>query len=112
MLRSGLSRIILTKKEEVAQALSEIVHRADAFYLTGSSIIGETVPIIVDIANKAKVITITHLDDLVEKGALIGGVRESLSCWTSCREKGSKDFEGREAFIYSYRNWEKTGFDY
>ena len=64
--------IILTKKEEVAQALSEIVHRADAFYLTGSSIIGETVPIIVDIANKAKVITITHLDDLVEKGALIG----------------------------------------
>ena len=41
-------------------------------YLTGSSIIGETVPTIVDIANKAKVVTISHLDDLVEKGALLG----------------------------------------
>lgn len=29
-------------------------------------------PLIVDIANKAHVIAITHLDDLVEKGALLG----------------------------------------
>lgn len=64
--------IILNKKEEVAQALAAVAHTADAMYLTGSSIIGETVPVIVDIANKAKVVTITHLDDLVEKGALLG----------------------------------------
>jgi putative ABC transport system substrate-binding protein len=64
--------IILTKKEEVVQTLSEVVHASDAMYLTGSSIIGLTVPIIVDMANKSKVVTITHLDDLVEKGALLG----------------------------------------
>lgn len=64
--------IILTKKEEVAQSLSKVVHTADVFYLTGSSVVGETVPIIGDTANKAKVITITHLDDLVEKGVLLG----------------------------------------
>ncbi len=64
--------IILTNKEEVAQSLSSVVRTAGAFYLTGSSIIGETVPVIVDTANKAKVVTITHLDDLVEKGALLG----------------------------------------
>ncbi len=64
--------IILTKKEEVAETLSKIVSSVDALYLTGSSIVGETVPIIADMANKAKVITITHLDDLVENGALLG----------------------------------------
>lgn len=64
--------IILTRKEEVAEILSRIIPAADALYLTGSSIIGETVPIIADMANRAKVVTITHLDDLVDKGALLG----------------------------------------
>ncbi len=64
--------IILTKKEEVARTLSEVLPAADAMYLTGSSVIGETVPIIVDKANKTKMVTITHLDDLVNKGALLG----------------------------------------
>jgi putative ABC transport system substrate-binding protein len=64
--------IILTKEEEVAQTLREIVRTVDALYLTGSSVVGASVPIIVDIATKAKVITISHLDDLVDKGALLG----------------------------------------
>jgi putative ABC transport system substrate-binding protein len=64
--------VILASKEEVAQTLALVVHTVDAFYLTGSGIVGTTVPIIVDIANKAHVITITHLDDLVEKGVLLG----------------------------------------
>jgi putative ABC transport system substrate-binding protein len=71
--------IILTKKEEVAQILSEVIPTVDALYLTGSSIIGTTVPIIVGIANKAKVVTITHLDDLVEKGTLLGVCPNSYS---------------------------------
>jgi putative tryptophan/tyrosine transport system substrate-binding protein len=64
--------VILANKEEVAPTLSSVVHTVDAFYLTGSGIVGTTVPIIVDIANKAKVVTVSHLDDLVEKGALLG----------------------------------------
>lgn len=64
--------VILANKEEVAQALSAVVHTVDAIYLTGSGIVGTTVPIIVGIANKAHVVTITHLDDLVEKGVLLG----------------------------------------
>jgi len=62
----------LTNKEEVGQILPEVVHTADAIYLTGSSIVGETVPMVVTMANKAQVLTITHLDDLAEKGALLG----------------------------------------
>ncbi len=64
--------VILANKEDVAQTLSSVVHTVDAIYLTGSGIVGETVPIIVAIANKAHVVTVTHLDDLVEKGALLG----------------------------------------
>jgi putative tryptophan/tyrosine transport system substrate-binding protein len=64
--------VILADKEEVAPTLSSVVHTVDAFYLTGSGIVGTSVPIIVGIANKAHVVTITHLDDLVKKGALLG----------------------------------------
>jgi putative ABC transport system substrate-binding protein len=64
--------IILSKKEEVAQTLSEVVHAADAFFLTGSNVIGISVSQIVDIANKEKVVTISFLSDLVDKGALLG----------------------------------------
>lgn len=64
--------IILSKKEEVASALAGVVPAVDAMYLTGSSIVGATVPIIVDMANKAKVATITPLADVVDKGALLG----------------------------------------
>jgi putative ABC transport system substrate-binding protein len=64
--------VILADKEEVARIVSSVAPTVDAFYLSGSAVIGTTVPTIVDIANKAHVITISHLDDLVEKGALLG----------------------------------------
>ena len=52
--------------------MPEAVRVADAIYLTGSSIIGTAVPLIVEEANRSKVITVTHLDDLVQKGVLLG----------------------------------------
>lgn len=71
--------VILGRPEEVPQALSEVVQAADAIYLTGSSIVSATLAQIVDTANRGKVVTITHLDDLVEGGALLGvGVNSYL----------------------------------
>ena len=64
--------VILTNKEDVVRLLPEVARTTDAIYLTGSSVVGATVPIIVDTANKANVVTITHLDDLAEKGTLLG----------------------------------------
>ncbi len=86
--------IILSKKEETAQALAAVAHTIDAMYLTGSSIIGETVPVIVDIANKAKVVTITHLDDLVEKGALLGVCTNSYLVGRLAGKKAVKILKG------------------
>lgn len=62
----------LTKKEEVAQLLPEVLRVADALYITGSNLVNSQIQLIIDLSAKAKVITLTHLDDLVVKGALIG----------------------------------------
>jgi putative ABC transport system substrate-binding protein len=80
--------------EEVDKILMEVVHTADAIYLTGSSIIGLTTPLIVDIANKEKVITITHLEDLVDKGALLGVCVNSYREGLLAGEKAVKILKG------------------
>lgn len=62
----------LTKKEEIAQLLPEVLRSADALFITGSDLASNQVATIVDMACKAKVVTITHLEDLVVKGVLLG----------------------------------------
>jgi putative ABC transport system substrate-binding protein len=61
----------LSKKEDIGTILPEAVGGVDAFLLTGSAIVGENVAAIVDIASKSRVITVSHLDDLAEKGVLL-----------------------------------------
>jgi putative ABC transport system substrate-binding protein len=62
----------LTKKEEIALLLPEVLRSADAIFITGSNLVNSQLLTIVDMATKAKVITITHLEDLVVKGVLLG----------------------------------------
>jgi putative ABC transport system substrate-binding protein len=88
--------IILTNKEEVAQTVAGFVNSVDAIYLTGSTIIGGAVPAIVDIANKARVITITHLDDLVEQGALLGVCANSPRLGRLAGEKAVRILQGAQ----------------
>jgi len=77
--------IIISTKEDLALMMPEAVRVADAIYLTGSSFIGNAVPFIVEEANRSKVITVTHLDDLVQKGALLG---MGVDSYTSGRQAG------------------------
>jgi putative tryptophan/tyrosine transport system substrate-binding protein len=64
--------IIIASKEDLTRMIPEAVRVADAIFLTGSSVIGNSVPFIVEKANSVKIVTVTHLDDLVRKGALLG----------------------------------------
>jgi putative ABC transport system substrate-binding protein len=64
--------VILSEKEEVTKTLASVVRAVDAIYITGATIIGATVPEIIEMTNSAQVVTITHLPDYVEKGVLIG----------------------------------------
>ena len=77
--------IIIASREDLTLMMPEAVRVADAIYLTGSSIIGNAVPFIVEMANKSKVITVSHLDDLVQKGALLG---MGVDSYTSGRQAG------------------------
>lgn len=86
--------VILNKKEEVAEILSIIAPTVDAIYLTGSMIVSGTVPTIVEIANKSKVVTITHIDDLVEKGALMGICTNSYQLGTLAGKKAVMILKG------------------
>lgn len=62
----------ITDKEGMSRILSEVVRTTDAIYVTGSVLINSQIPMIVEKATKGKVITVTHLEDLVEKGVLLG----------------------------------------
>lgn len=67
----------LTKKEEVGQILPDVVRTCDALYVTGSNLVNSQIAEIVKMATKANVVTITHLDDLVAKGVLLGVCSDS-----------------------------------
>ena len=64
--------VIISREEEVIPLLQVVVPAVDAIYLSGSRIVSKQVSVIVDMATKARVITITHRDDLVDRGVLLG----------------------------------------
>ncbi len=84
----------LTRKEEVASVMSEVVNRANAVYLSGSSIVGDSLSTIVDIATKAKVVTVTHLQDHAEKGVLLGVSADPRSVGQLAGTKAVKVLKG------------------
>jgi len=88
--------VSLSKPEDVPQLLPEVVRSVDALYLTGSSVVGEAAPTIVDIANKARVVTITHLDDLMDKGALLGICGNSYLQGRLAGKKATQVLRGRK----------------
>ncbi len=84
----------LTSKEMVSSIMSDVTSASDAIYLSGSNIVGDSVAAIVDIATKAKVITVTHLDDLVEKGVLLGVCANPYQVGSLAGEKAAKVLKG------------------
>jgi putative ABC transport system substrate-binding protein len=100
--------VILTAKEEVPLILAEVLRTANTIYLTGSSIVVETVSVIVDMANKAKVITITHRDDFVEKGVLLGVFADAYLVGRLTGEKAAKILKGAKPSSIPIESVKKT----
>jgi putative ABC transport system substrate-binding protein len=84
----------LSDKAAVAQIIPEVCGRVDAIYLSGSNVVAETAETIVNVANTAKVITVAHLDSLVEKGALLGVYADPFSVGRLAGEKAVKILKG------------------
>lgn len=88
--------VIIGREDEVEEILPDVVSVVDAVYLTGSTIVGGSVPAIVRIANKAGVLTATHLDDLVEKGAVLGICTDSYLVGRLAGEKAVQVLQGAD----------------
>lgn len=84
----------LTKKEEVGQILPEVVRTCDALYVTGSNLVNSQIATIVEVATKANVVTVTHLDDLVAKGVLLGVCSNSYQNGRLVGEKAVRILKG------------------
>lgn len=84
----------LSRKEDVTLTIPDVCQRVDAIYLSGSNIVSQTAPVIVDIATKAKVITVTHLEDLVTKGVLLGVYADPLAVGHLAGKKAEKILKG------------------
>lgn len=84
----------LTKKEDIDQLLPEVLRSADALFITGSNLVNSQVLTIVDMATRAKVITITHLEDLVAKGVLLGVSADSYALGRFTGDKAIKILKG------------------
>ena len=84
----------LTKIEEVDQLLPQVLRSADALYITGSNLVNSQIGVIVDMAGKAGVITVTHLEDLVEKGVLVGVSANAYSMGQLSGEQAARILKG------------------
>ncbi len=62
----------MASKEDIEAILPEVLRNSDALFLTGCPLVTDNLPLIVELAKKAKIVTVTHLEDLVERGALLG----------------------------------------
>jgi putative ABC transport system substrate-binding protein len=86
----------LTKIDDIEQVLPEVLRTSEAVYITGSNLIDSRISLIMDMAVNAKVITITHLEDLVEKGVLLGVCVNAYSIGRLAGEKAVRILEGAE----------------
>lgn len=86
--------IPLTTKEDVNRILAEALSVVEAVFLSGSSIVGENVPMIVNMANAAKIVTVSHLEDYVEMGVMLGVCADPTAVGQLAGEKAAKVLKG------------------
>jgi putative ABC transport system substrate-binding protein len=86
----------VTRKEDVTQILPTVIGSVDGLFIAGSSILGEMVPTIVDMATKTRVITLTHLKERVEKGVLLGICANSYAVGLLGGEKAARVLKGEK----------------
>ena len=86
----------LSKIDDVQQLLPEVLRTAEAVFITGSNLVDSQISLITDMAVNAKVVTITHLEDLVEKGVLLGVCQNAYSMGRLAGEKAVMVLKGAQ----------------
>ncbi len=86
----------LSKPEEVPQLLPIVLRNTDSLYVTGSNLVDSQISTIVDLATKAHIPTISHLEDLIEKGVLLGVGPDSYQVGRLAGEKALRIIQGEK----------------
>jgi putative ABC transport system substrate-binding protein len=86
--------VIIAANEDIEQLLPEVLRTVDAVYITGSNLVSSRIATIAGMATKAGVITVSHLEDLIEKGVLVGVCADSYTEGRLAGEKAVKIFHG------------------
>jgi putative ABC transport system substrate-binding protein len=84
----------IANKDDAARLLDDVVRSVDAVYLSGSTGVDKTLPIIVEKTTKAKIVTISNLEDRVEMGAMIGVYSNAAAVGQLAGEKAAKVLKG------------------
>ena len=84
----------LAKVEDIQQILPILMARTDAMFITGSNFVNNNLTTVLDMAIKGKIITVSHLEDLVEKGVLLGLGPNPYTMGRLAGQKAMKIFEG------------------
>jgi len=84
----------IASKDDAVRLLDDIVRSVDAIYLTAGSSIDKSFSTIVETATKAKVITVTNVEDRVEKGVLFGVYCDATTEGKLAGEKAVKVLKG------------------
>lgn len=101
-LRIRIIPVPLTREEDIDVLLPEVLRVVDAIYLTGSGIVGKNVANIVDAATRAKVATLTHLDDQSKDGVLLSLAADQYQMGLLAGQKGAKILRGAKASALPY----------
>ena len=86
--------VIVSTNDDIDQIFPQVLSNVDGVYITGSNMVDSRIRTIVDMANKAGVITVSHLDDLIEKGVLVGVCADAYSVGSLAGEKAVKILHG------------------
>lgn len=84
----------LSTTNDVTLLLPEVLRSVDAVYLSGSIVVASSVSAIAEMATRAKVMTVTHLNDLVESGALLGVCADYRALGRLAGKKAAKVLKG------------------
>lgn len=84
----------IASKDDAVRLVDEVVRSVDAIYLTAGSSIDKSFSIIVENATKAKVITVTNVEERVEKGVLFGVYCDATAEGKLAGEKAVKVLKG------------------
>ena len=86
--------VLISTDEDIDQLLPEVLRTVDGVYITGSNLVNSRIQTIVEMANRAGVVTVSHLEDLIEKGVLFGVCADSYTLGRLAGEKAVKILHG------------------